>query len=53
MQELQCVGDVPGDQRCLLLRETHATLDVVQQRASSHLLEHHVEAIVILEPLKI
>ena len=51
MQEFQGIGNVASHQWGFLLGEAHFALDVVQQRAATHLLENHVETILVLEPL--
>ena len=52
MQELERICDIARHQRRLLFSEASATLNVVQQRTTAHLLEDHVEAAFVLKPLK-
>ena len=52
VEKLQGGGDVARDHGRLLLGEVDATLNVVEQRAAAHLLEDHVEAVVLLENLE-
>jgi hypothetical protein len=40
---LESVGYVPSDLGSLLLGETYLLLDMVEQRSTTHLFEHHIE----------
>lgn len=50
VQKFEGIGNVAGDQRRLLFSEANFSLDVVQQRATAHFLENHIEATLILKP---